>query len=286
MKLDYLIENPPPNARPEDLRRHFGQLYYLQGLSRSAVGDEIEDRTCQEKAIKIDPNFVGPYIRLGYLHESAGEIDEAVTCYKKAVDLEPNLAVTNTTLGGVYLMTGAFDEAIKYLERARKLSPLLLTTLVLGEAYAYTGRFTQALGWHESALSTITTPGMERERYVTYGGIWLYSFMPLHKGDMDTIKGYVTIHTFEQKKLLTLYLLGLDQGLLGNILRANERFAEAHAIKDTDDFAPFLLNRIGSILNFVDLEPDVRSWFEGKRQELSVTGKPPVTLNPETTATA
>jgi len=269
MKLNYLIANPPPNASPEDLCRDFAQLYFLKGISRSDTGDDAEGQRWQLKAIDTDPTFVGPHLELGYIHEAAGEIEKAIECYKKAIALDPNLALANNNLGGVYLLVCEFDKAIEYLTRAYKVSPTLLTTLALGEAFAYARQFDRALARHRNALSNIGIRGIEKERYVQFGGTWLHNFMPLNKGDLETIKQNVKIYTFEEKKMLTFYALALDHALLGNIQRANERFTEALAIKGADEYSKLFLNRIQSMLNLINPDPPARPWFEEKATQLS-----------------
>jgi tetratricopeptide (TPR) repeat protein len=268
-KLDYLIANPPPNATSEDLRRDFAQLYFLKGISRSNAGDDAQGRTWQQKAIETDPMFVGPHLELGYIHETAGEIEQAINCYKKAVELDKDLALANNNLGGMYLIIAEFDKAIEYLERARKISPSLMTTLTLGEAYAYARQFNQALAWHKKAWSNLAVPGIEKERYVTFGSTWSYSFMPLQKGDSETIKRNIKIYTLDEKKILTISELAFDHALLGNLKRAHERFAEARAIKGADDYADFFLNRIQSMLNLIEPEPVARKCLEEMAAELS-----------------
>jgi tetratricopeptide (TPR) repeat protein len=268
-KLDYLIANPPPNAAIEDLRRDFAQLYFLKGISRSNAGDDAQGRTWQQKAIETDPTFVGPHLELGYMHETAGEIEQAISCYKKAVDLDKDLALANNNLGGMYLIIAEFDKAIEYLERAHRISPSLMTTLTLGEAYAYAHHFNQALARHKNAWSNLAVPGIEKERYVTFGGTWSYSFMPLQKGDSETIKRNVKIYTLDEKKILTISELAFDHALLGNIKRAHERFAEARAMKGADNYADFFLNRIQSMLNLIEPEPVARKCLEEMAGELS-----------------
>ena len=277
-KLDYLIANPPPNASREDLRRDFAQLYFLKGLNRSKAGDEVEGRSWQLKAIDTDPTFVGPHLELGYIHEAAGEIEQAVECYKRAVALDPNLALANNNLGNIYLIMCEFDQAIEYLTRAYKSSETLLTTLALGEAYAYARQFDRALVCHRKALSKLDIREIEKERYVQFGSPWLYNFMPLNKGDLETIKLSVKIRSFEEKKMLTLYVVALDHALLGNIQRANERFAEALASKEAEDYFKLFLNRIQSMLKLINPDPPARSWFEEKATQLSTTTALPSTL--------
>lgn len=275
VKLDYLIANPPQNANAEDLRRDFAQLYFLKAINRSNLGDDAKTKTWLEKAIESDPTFVGPLLNLGYLYESAGEIDKAIECYQKAIGLDPNWALANHNLGSVYLITAQFDQAIQYLECANKISPFLLTDLSLGEAYAYAGKLDLALTWHDTALSSLAIPGIEKERYIVSGGTWLYSFMPLQKGDKETIKRSVRISTFEQKKMLTHYTVALDYALLGDIRRADEKFAQARAFEKAADYSGVFLNRIQSMLNLVNMAPAARAWFEAKTKELSLPAKPP-----------
>jgi hypothetical protein len=102
--------------------------------------------------------------------------------------------------------------------------------------------------------------------------------MPLNRGDLETIKLSVKIRSFEEKKMLTLHAVALDHALLGNIQRANQRFAEALTIKEADDYFKLFLNRIQSMLNLINPAPTARSWFEEKATQLSTTTALPSTL--------
>lgn len=277
MKIDYLIRNPPPNAKGKDIRRDFAQLYFIKGLSRADAGDDSDARVWQKKAIQTDPTFVGAHLELGYLHENAGEIEDATQCYSTAVQLEPRLGLANHNLGGIYLITGHIPEAIEHLERAYRTSPSLMTALALGDAYAYAGKFEEALRLHTSALANTNIPGIKKERYIKLGGTWVYNFMPLRQGDTDTIRRNVRIDTFEQKKMLTFMAVAFDHALLGNIQKADERFGEAQGREGAEEFSELFLNKIQSILNLIKPNPPGRTWLEKKAQELSAQAKPPPT---------
>jgi tetratricopeptide (TPR) repeat protein len=267
-KLEYLIQNPPPNPSKKGQRHDLARLYYLKGLSRSDAGDEKEDREWQEKAIAQDPDFVGPHLELGYLHEGAGEIDQAIACYKKAADLDPDLALANHNLGGAYLTKLDFTNAIHYLTKASRISPSLLTALVRGEAYAYSGQAEEALAVNTEALRITAIPKIKNERYIRFGCTWLWSFMPLNKEDTETIKRRpVRIYSFKQKKMLARYSLALDHALLGEFEKAD--LLLKGVLVEAEDFAELFVNRLQSLPAFVALPADVGSWFELTAQKLS-----------------
>jgi tetratricopeptide (TPR) repeat protein len=268
-KLDYLIENPPPNPSKKGRRHDLARLYYLKGLSRGEAGDENKDREFQEKAIAQDPGFVGPHLQLGYLHEGAGELDQAIACYQKAVALEPELALANHNLGGAYLTKLDFTNAIRYLNEASGISPSLLTAIALGDAYAYSRQAKNALAVHTDAVRVTAIPEIEKERYIRFGGTWLWNFMPLHKDDTETIKRTVRIYSFEQKKMLALYSLALDHALLGQLDKADRQLNLARSATETEEFTELFVNRLQSLPVFVDIPADVRSWFVLNAQRMS-----------------
>jgi tetratricopeptide (TPR) repeat protein len=268
-KLDYLIQNPPPNPSKKGRRHDLARLYYLKGLSRGEAGDSNKDREWQGKAIAQDPDFVGPHLQLGYLHEAAGEIDEAIKYYKRAFELEPRLALTNHNLGGAYLVKLDFANAIHYLNEAKAISPSLLTAITLGEAYAYSGQVAEALNVHAHAVRGTNIAEIESERYIRFGGTWVWGFMPLNKKDTGTIKSTVQIYSFEQKKMIALHSLALDHALLGEFDKADLLLKRALAVTETEDFVELFVNRLQSLPAFVDISADARLWFESNARKLS-----------------
>jgi tetratricopeptide (TPR) repeat protein len=273
-KLDYLMLHSIKKGTKKERMRDAAQLYFLKSVNRRNIGDYDEEKECLNKSIKADPGFVAPHVNLGILHENRGDIDQALECYKKAVELEPKFALPNNNLGSTYLVSADFAKAIEYLQYAANIFPTLLTHVSLGEAYAYNGDFDRALELHERAVKTLEEPGIAKEDYVRYGGNWTYGFMPLEKGDKETIKKVVRVRDFEQKSYVTFAALAFDYALLEKLQEANKQFARAWLPEKWDDCSKLFLNRIQSTLKLIlNISPITREWFESKANELEASAE-------------
>jgi|GEM_PF-1412443 len=255
-KLDYLIEHTPEDA----------QLYFLKSINRLDQGDRDTARELLQKCLSVDPRFVGAHLQMGYLLMGTGEITQAIASFKRTLELDPSYSLANNNLGFCCLITLQLDEAIRCLRLAYKVCPNLLTALNLGNAYRFAGDFASALSWHRSMIAVIGQPDIEKERYV--GGAWLYNFMPLRKGDTDTIRRNVEVFTFAQKKCIAFFALAFDLALTGDFANANKKFDQARALDTAGEYGSFLINKIESMLNLLALAPDAAAWFEGKKRAL------------------
>ena len=253
VKLKSLIENSP---RPD------AQLVFLKGINRRNQGEEAEGRKLFEEATRIDPNFVGSHILLGYSLMCSSEIEKALVCFQRAFDLDQSYPFANCNLGICHLLTLQLDEAIKYFELSLRGNPDLFSTLGLGDAHRFNGNHKEALRVHQYAISVLNRKGIEKERYA--GGEWLRNFMPLQKGDTKTIRYSVRAITFEQKKTIALYALALDQAIDGDVTAAEKTFAEARGLDKDGEYGSWVANQIQSILNLLTVPPTGRAWLEAK----------------------
>ena len=116
---------------------------------------------CYEKAIKLNPNSVDIYFKLGYVYERGRQdYDKAIKCYNKAIEylekeekLNPNLSYAYFYLGLAYAEgkqdyekeIECFEKSIEYFEKEEELNPnLSYAYFYLGLAYQEQGNLEEA----------------------------------------------------------------------------------------------------------------------------------------------
>jgi len=125
-------------------RRTWGddpQLPYYQGVLLEERGRIEPARKAYEEALKADPHFYRPTIRLARLWLRQGKKKEAHDAMRKAVRKNPKAAVLHDGLGDLYVTLGKLAKARGSFEEALRLNPdlesarmhLASTLLELGE---------------------------------------------------------------------------------------------------------------------------------------------------------
>ncbi len=257
-KLDYLIKNQ--NLGDD------AQLYFLKSLNRYSQGDAETALSLLDQVLGLDPDFVGAHLQKGYMLMGGGEFEPAKKCFIRALELDPSYSLANNNLGFCHLITLELDDAIRCLQVAWKVCRMCNTGISIGDAYRYQNNIAAALEWHRMIVSILRQRGIESDRFL--GGQWIYSYMPLRCGDLETIKQAVYMFTFEQKKMVALFTLSFDLALSGDIPAADKHFAEAAVLDGTGDYHPFIINKIESLLNLLTPPTAVRAWFEEKKLKL------------------
>ena len=260
-KLNYLIENSGHRERRDN---DLAQLFFLKSINRV---DQEDKRYWLNKAIEADPRYAPAYLSLGYSYTSSGERQKAIDYYKKAAEIDPDWWVANNNLGGQYLDLADFPKAVEYFALANKLVRDFVIQLNLGDAYRYAGLLPAALEFHKTAVTNIEIEEIENERYAAGESIW--SFMPLFKGDTDTVKQTVRIRSLSEKKMIAYYALAFDRALTGEHAKANKWFDRARACDEAGEFSSFFVNRIDATLSFLNPQGKNRAWFQEKRNLLA-----------------
>lgn len=99
---------------------------------------------CQE-AVRVAPDFFGPYVNLGNGLQAAGRLVEAVEAFQKAVELKTDNAVLFNNLASALNALDRFDEGRAAAEKAAALEPRL------AEAYNNLGNACLGAGDQEAA---------------------------------------------------------------------------------------------------------------------------------------
>ncbi len=110
------------------------ELYYLRGYNYSMLKDYAAAKEDLNRAISMNPNFVKPYIELGYVHSQQFEYKEAISILTKVIALDSN------SYFGHYYLADAYDKAedstmaAKYYQKADRISDFKYHTPVFALA--------------------------------------------------------------------------------------------------------------------------------------------------------
>jgi adenylate cyclase len=132
--------------------------YRAQGFfCRHTKEDYAKARPLFEEAIALEPEFVWPYVYLGYLHNGlaargwtetpAKSFQTAFELSQKALAIDDSHDGAHTLLAGYYNMQRQYDKALSEAERAMALNPNAFDArMIMGSILGNLGR------WEESAL--------------------------------------------------------------------------------------------------------------------------------------
>jgi tetratricopeptide (TPR) repeat protein len=129
----------------------------IKHLRRLTHYNTLIARDLYERSMRIDPNFPGAYVGLGWTYfleaqfgwtnDPAIAIERARLLAQQALEIDPMQARTHSLLGGLYLLTGNVQEAVSAGERAIELDPNSADDAAL---FAYTLTF---VGDYDRAIS-------------------------------------------------------------------------------------------------------------------------------------
>jgi len=106
----------------------------------------------------MDPNFIGPHRRLGWIYLRRGEFSEALKEYQKACELSGDSVQDRAHQAYAFAISGHRSEAIKTLEQLNRLSKQkYVSQYLIAEIYAGLGEKDQALEWLEKACDEHAT---------------------------------------------------------------------------------------------------------------------------------
>ncbi|MGC1376589.1 MAG: tetratricopeptide repeat protein, partial [Anaerolineales bacterium] len=249
-KLDYLLLQ-----RPADFH-----LYMLKAFLYEGHGDDQNAQVWAQTAININPKLSAGYTMLGYI-KMKSNVDEGFKFFKTAVEKEPDNVIANNNLGYAYLLQNDYANAKKYLQIAASLSPKLSTAINLGDVALYTKDLSNAEYLFENTSKILEDPDIKpTESFL--GSDMLCNYMPIKKGDVDTIKKYDIFSTIDDKKILLYYDLSFTYALNGNFEGANKLFEKAHTIYSPQSHSPFFASKLTSIKNLISVNPSAISWID------------------------
>ena len=169
------------------------------GDAYSDISEQAKSREQYQKAIELDPNWVGGYFSLGtsymnaepkdfkkaeenfvkvvalkpelsgshvYLgdaYRAQNDLEKARTSYENALEKDPNDALTYLKRGHVNSYLGSYDEARNDYRKASELNPDNKIAPINFEAftYLYAGDFKTARSWLEEKAKSVNSLGLK-----------------------------------------------------------------------------------------------------------------------------
>ena len=123
------------------------------GFSLAEKGNFDEAIVHYQKAIRIFPGFVYPYINLGFISYKQGNFQEAIFHYKNAIECNSNSARPYYLLGNCYFELKQIDNAIIYYAKSLIIRPNYVEAMTnLAIALAYIGKFDESLALFKEAI--------------------------------------------------------------------------------------------------------------------------------------
>jgi eukaryotic-like serine/threonine-protein kinase len=118
-------------------------------LARSGVFGKLgvleRGRSLAERAVALAPSSGEAWLALGYATLYTGSITEAARAFARAVRSTPGHAMAQGMLGAMLLEAGDLPDALAHLDAAVSIDPANLQLTELARAYAYEGRFDEAI---------------------------------------------------------------------------------------------------------------------------------------------
>ena len=125
-----------PNS--DEAYRRLAAAYRIAGQPDEAI-------KMHKLAIEKNPYYWINYNSLGYTYWRLANYEDASAEFKKVIEIEPENVNGYNDLGAVYLQTGRYQDAADALQKALKVGNTPDTWSNLGVAYAWMGRFPEAL---------------------------------------------------------------------------------------------------------------------------------------------
>ncbi len=145
--------------------------YRAQGFFCLHTKENYEKaRPLFEEAIAIDPNFVWPYVYLGYLHAGSGargwsedrnkSLQTAFDLAQKALAIDESHDGVHSLLALIYVIRRQYDKGLSEAERAVALNPNGSDAyMFLGVALGCLGRWEESVPYGEKSLRLSPFPG-------------------------------------------------------------------------------------------------------------------------------
>jgi adenylate cyclase len=147
---DSLLKQPTISSEAYEL--------YLRARELGYTKDEMKGIPLLERAIELDPNFIGAYSHLSSIYNRARRhhpelSDKAHEYAQKAYALDPENPTSNVSMGAAIFNSGKFEEAYQYLLRAYSADPNATgTNAWMGFYHRRLKNFTEAARYYERAL--------------------------------------------------------------------------------------------------------------------------------------
>lgn len=144
------------------------RAHYNLGISLTDLGKYEEAIYHFGYAIRLEPEYEGPYGYMGIALARQGKTDEALVYYHEALRIKQNDETTHNNLGVALAGKGMFNEAILHFQEALRIRPdYVYANRNMGGALARLGKMEEAIGYYEKALR------IDRDNAVTHNNLGL-----------------------------------------------------------------------------------------------------------------
>ncbi|MEB3336341.1 MAG: TIGR03032 family protein, partial [Leptolyngbyaceae bacterium] len=143
----------PPTVSTTSPIAAAARLQLEQGKQLAKQGDLEAAVTCFTEAIRLQPDYLAAYNRLGNALQTLGKFEEAVAAYQHLIQLNPQLAAAHCNLGSLWQLQGKTEAAIASYQHALQLQPdFMLAHRNLGNLLANQRRLIEAEACLREAL--------------------------------------------------------------------------------------------------------------------------------------
>jgi tetratricopeptide (TPR) repeat protein len=130
------------------------EVYNKLGFIFRSEGQNEKAKECYEKALEIKPNFISANQNLGLIFHKLGNYEQAKKYYEKVIDINPDLISVQYNLGLVFQKLGNYEEAKKCYEKVIDINPKIAEAHNnLGIVYENMGKYNQAVNSYSSAIT-------------------------------------------------------------------------------------------------------------------------------------
>ena len=238
----------------EQARRWTQKAYNLKALEKHyrAQGffcrhtKEDYDRAMPlfEESIAIEPDFVWPYVYLGYAHLNIGarglsespkeSFEKAFELAQKAISIDDSHDGAHSLLASYYNVTRQYEKALPEVNRAIELNPNAADAKAIkGSTLSYLGRWEQAVLYGKKALRLNPYPGVFP--YMVLGRAYFMTgqydeSIEIWKKAIQVSPNYLIAHRYLAACYASLDRIEEAQSAVKEVIRINPNFSiESHA---------------------------------------------------------
>ncbi len=256
-KLAYLI-----SLYPKD-----DQLLFLKGYRLEGEGNDDEAIAAYKKAIRINPGSLGSYFQLGYLYTTAAHFDleEATKNLKRVEELDPELPIIYENLGYIYFLLEDFQQAESLIGKGYRLSPSWEKACSLADTYRSEGNPEYSIRLRRWALDQFDK-AKPNDRVLGGGTTWNY--LPLERGDRETIKQTVSVNDVAEKKAFTHYGLSFDYAVKRDFKAADQELSTALKLDTDHEYTEYFAEVSDAFARRTRTDSSLSVWFTKNRDAL------------------
>jgi len=129
--------------------------YIHHNMGSAYLRRQMDDKAlaAYQESIRLEPNIIGSYIKIGGIYHSRGEYEKALEVLHEAARIDPEYAFIYKAMGVVNIGAKRYKDAIKAYEKAIELYPELVGGYGgLGVAHLKTGSYKKSEHYLKEAI--------------------------------------------------------------------------------------------------------------------------------------